>query len=147
MDLPLYSIDTANPVSAQIDALQGSYAGEAPVTSIEVIANKVVKFLLTATGSDPFEPTYGSSLMTYTQIVKGILPQIQLELIGAIARCTAYIKASEPANAPDTERLHSITLTKMVFGGEVAADVVHVYINIKTIAGNDAMLQIPIGNN
>jgi len=145
MDLPLYSINTEKFYTLTGDMMEPSAIGAPVVSGIEVLANKVVKYLLTIQGSDVMDKTYGCSLVEYTQITKSRLPVLQLELVNALSRCTTYIKAGEATDAALDSRLHHIELTKLTYNPSTLRDTVHIYLKIVAQSGQNALLELPVG--
>lgn len=92
MDLPLYKISKETRSGLTTDDMVPSGVHEKAATGIEVIAGKVIKYLLTIKGSDVFAPGYGSTLLEYTQITRHNLPRLHMELLTEIRNCTAFIQ-------------------------------------------------------
>jgi len=115
------------------------------VTSgVEIIAGKVLKFLLTSKGSDPFDKEYGAYLTSFTQISESYVPRMALEVRSDIKRCQDYITREE-ASLPDTqEKLSHITLLKIDYNPKLIRDRVDIHIEIKTNKNNTAALRIKV---
>jgi hypothetical protein len=144
VDLRLYEIDNSTRVSLESDAMQVVPAGDAKAEGLEVLANKVVKFLLTIAGSDLSDPEYGCALPGYTSISSQELPTVQLQLIEDIERCARFIKTTEYAGGDEDIRLSSLELIKLVYDKDFARDTLHVYIRITARSLKQAVLQIPV---
>ena len=145
MDLPLYSIARQTLYRASSDTLQQSSIELPTATELEVLANKVVKFLLTVQGSDVLDPEYGCGLLEYTQITRNDLPRLQLEIINALERCAVYIKAGEVTGQTDAHLLHSLELTQLEYSREAPRDSVHIYLRITAKTGQEALIDVPVG--
>lgn len=126
------------------DQMLESTLSMTPATGSGVLANKVVKFLLTSKGSDALDPEYGCYLVNFSQVSGNQIPRLQMEILDGISACTKYIKASEDAKAPPEERLKKITLEDLKYGAPLAKDCVHIYLKITTMAGTQALLEFPL---
>lgn len=148
MDLRLYNIDNSTMVSLDSDILESSSTQQDKSNGIEVLANKVVKFLLTIQGSDITDPDYGCTLPGYTLISDLEVPRLQLQLVADIERCARYIKTTEYAgsDADMDIRLASIELIKLSYDKSIARDTLQVYIRITAKSAEEAVLQIPVGS-
>lgn len=73
------------------EAMELSASDETVTSSIEILAGKVVKFLLTERGTDAFNPDYGGVALHHVQISEDYLPKLRLELLDDLARCKDYI--------------------------------------------------------
>lgn len=111
-------------------------------TSIEVIAGKVVKFMLTEKGSDAFEPEYGSISMHYRQMAPSFLPQFKREVAMDIEECYRFIKKAESLNDVEGELLEKINILKIVYDPLRTPWRVDVYIEIITTWGKHAVVSI-----
>jgi phage baseplate assembly protein W len=145
MDLPLYKIDLNIARSGGEDTMTDSMLTSNSATGVEVLAGKVIKYLMTIQGTDAINPEYGCNIMTYTQIAKNDLAKFQLELISALSSCATSIKASESDVTDSSTKLDSIQLVKMVYNQGVIRDQVDIYIKITSMTGEDALLEIPVG--
>ena len=112
----------------------------APTTGLEVLANKVVKYLLTYKGSDAIEPYYGGTALHQTTFSKGYITQIRTMLLTDITNCIAYIKSTETEN---TEcRIGDVKLVEFTYD-ETAKDIqLHVHLAVYDTKGNKAPLFI-----
>ena len=115
---------------------------DATATSIEVIAGKVVKYMLTEKGSDAFDPDYGGTSMHYQQISSAFLPQFRREVGIDVENCQKYIKETEIARNVEGERLLNINLLKVVYKPRVTPNRVDVYLEIITTYGKRACVAI-----
>ena len=106
---------------------------------IEVIAGKVVKYMLTSRGSDAFDPDYGGVSMHHTQISQAFLPQLTLEVHDDVQRCTGFIKRSDGNNQ---ERLLRINVLDIRYNARLTPDRVDVYLEILTTKNNRAVVAI-----
>lgn len=145
MDLPLYNIDPiTGKFSLLMDHMLESTLEVAPTSGPGVLANKVVKYLLTSKGSDTVDPDYGCRLIDFTQISKNQLSRLHMEVLDGISDCTKFIKSTEDKSLPAEDRLKSITLTDLKYGGPLSRDSVHIYLKITTMAGTQALLEFPL---
>jgi phage baseplate assembly protein W len=144
MDLPLFKIDDERFYSLYGNQMKEASPQGPVVNGLEVVANKVVKYLLTIKGSDMVDPTYGCTLMEYTQITKNHLPRLQLELLSAIKNCKAFIQANEQKDSAGDYRLRNIELIKLEYGRAPLKDTVHIHLRITARSGKDALLEIPL---
>lgn len=106
---------------------------------IEVIAGKVVKFMLTSRGSDAFVPEYGGVSMHHAQICKTFIPQLTLEVHDDVRRCTEFIKNTD---SHDQERLLRINVLDIRYNAILSPDRVDVYLEILTTKNNRAVVAI-----
>ena len=134
LDLRLY-----NPTGNYTDQTNSSeymqlVRPEDPSASgIEVIAGKVVKYLLTGRGSDAFDPGYGGVSMHHTQISQAFIPQLTLEVHDDVRRCTEFIKRTD---GNDQERLLRINVLDIRYNARLSPDRVDVYLEILTTKNN-----------
>ena len=119
-----------------------AYLSDSPASGIEVIANKVVKFMLTSYGSDTLEPRYGSRSMSITQMSKGYLPKFRIELDKDIKRCIQYIRAAEFDLGKDNEKLSTIMLRGINYNPGITPTVINIYLEIITNKRNHALVSI-----
>ena len=143
MDIRLYNLtnifeDTLGTTEYMV---QSPLSAEA-TTRIETIGNKVVKFLLTTLGSDPFNSEYGSILTTYTQIAESEIPRIHFELTEDIERCAKFIKTAERSLDVSVERLSRLRLVKLGYSRDTR-NRIDFYIEIITTLGNRCLLTVP----
>lgn len=115
---------------------------DASASGIEVIAGKVVKFLLTEKGSDAFTPEYGGTSMHWQQIASASLPQFKREVFQDIQNCEKFLKSSDNAYGVNGEKLLAINLLKVVYDPRVSPNRVDVYIEIVTTRGKRAVVAI-----
>ena len=106
---------------------------------IEVIAGKVVKFMLTSRGSDAFSPDYGGVSMHHTQISQAFIPQLTLEVHDDVRRCTEFIKNTD---GNEQERLLRINVLDIRYNALLSPDRVDVYLEILTTKNNRAVVAI-----
>jgi len=111
-------------------------------TSIEVIAGKVVKFLLTARGSDAFNPTYGGVSLHHVQISQAYIPQLTFEVHSDVEACTAFIKDMEKNYAVRGERLSHINVRDIRYDPRLTPYRIDVYLEIVTTLGKRAVVAI-----
>lgn len=140
LDLRLY-----NPTGNYADQTNSSeymqlVRPEDPSASgIEVIAGKVVKYLLTGRGSDAFDPGYGGVSMHHTQISQALIPQLTLEVHDDVRRCTEFIKRTD---GNDQERLLRINVLDIRYNARLSPDRVDVYLEILTTKNNRAVVAL-----
>ena len=137
LDLRLY-----NPTGNYTDQTNSSeymqlVRPEDPSASgIEVIAGKVVKYLLTGRGSDAFD---GGVSMHHTQISQAFIPQLTLEVHDDVRRCTEFIKKTD---GNDQERLLRINVLDIRYNARLSPDRVDVYLEILTTKNNRAVVAL-----
>ena len=140
LDLRLY-----NPTGNYTDQTNSSeymqlVRPEDPSASgIEVIAGKVVKYLLTGRGSDAFDPGYGGVSLPHTQISPAFIPQLTLEVHDDVRRCTEFIKKTD---GNDQERLLRINVLDIRYNARLSPDRVDVYLEILTTKNNRAVVAL-----
>lgn len=121
-------------------------ADSTPATSIEVLANKVVKFMLTERGTDAFEPDYGGVSMHHLQICEAYLPKLRLEVLDDIDRCQTYINKAEQtglaSNDTTSERLYTIKLHDLVYNPRKTPTRVDIYLEIISTSGKREVVAI-----
>lgn len=109
---------------------------------IEVIAGKVVKFLLTEKGSDAFNPLYGGTSMHYKQISPTFLPQYKREVFQDVENCRKFLLEADLEYGVNGEKLQTINLLKVVYDPVRTPNRVDVYIEIITTFGKRAVVAI-----
>lgn len=132
MDIKLYNFkerDTELPRSELEDA---------PASGLEVIANKVVKFLLTSYGSDALDPEYGGRALQVTQFSEQYIPKLRLELEEDIKRCLSYIKKY----SKNEEKLMHLILVNLKYDPVLSPGRVDAYIELITNKNNRALLDV-----
>jgi hypothetical protein len=149
MDLPI-NIETGvysagRKLETRNEWMDGAEAKTPPASRLECIAGKVVKFMMTTIGSDAYDPNYGSFLPTYRQVAESMIPKLYIEIQNDLVRCTAFIKEIERDLGDTVERLSSVTLVDLIYNPRTTPDRIDVYINIKTTAGNTAVLVVKTG--
>lgn len=81
LDMRLYrpsgNYEDVQKVSEEMDRV---VPDDPTASGMEIIAGKVVKFLLTEKGSDAFNPDYGGTSMHWLQIAPQSLPQFKREV-------------------------------------------------------------------
>ena len=110
--------------------------------SIEVIAGKVVKFMLTEKGSDAFNPDYGGTSMHYLQMSPAFMPQFRSEVYADVAACEAFIKNAELDSELEGEMLDHINVVQILYDPVVSPDRVDVYLEVFTTYGKRAVVSI-----
>ena len=107
------------------------------------LVNRWLKCLLTAKGTDPLRPAYGTG---YANLIGSNISRYQ-DFVDAVALaindCNGQIRAIDRTQfPPDDERLASATITSIVPRGSDGYDV---YVSIKNIAGAVITAQVPSG--
>lgn len=116
-----------------------------PASSVEVLAGKVVKFLLTRKGTDAFYPDYGGIALHHGQICDAYIPKLRIEMLDDIERCSDYILSGESQLATtdtSSERLYSITLVKLEYDQLKDPGRLDVYIEITSTSGKKEVVAI-----
>lgn len=118
---------------------------EPEAAGIEVLAGKVVKFLLTRRGTDAFYPNYGGIALHHGQICDAYIPKLRIEMLDDIDRCSAYIaQGEEQLASTDTtsERLYTINLKSLVYNQRENPTRIDVYIEIIGTSGKREVVAI-----
>ncbi len=120
---------------------------ETATDDLRIICGKVMKFLLTYRGTDPYDPDYGGIALHRTHISESLLPEIRSELMDDIDRCQKYLCAAETErNAVEGQYAHenirSISLAALDYDREAAADRIEVHILIVTDRNNTAVIEV-----
>ena len=137
MDMYLYERPSTVSLIERMDA---SLADTPSATGLEVLANKVVKFLLTTKGTDGFDPEYGGVAFSGSQMSKDYLPKFRVEVQRDISRCFTFIKLSEDTSDTSTcARLGSIILRGISFSTTEPGKII-VRIEIVSSDGQSALL-------
>lgn len=142
MDLKIYNISAADEAG---DVLESSALSAAPAADLEVLANKVVKYLLTGKGSCILSPEYGCFLTDYRSNALANKARFKLEALTAVANCASFIKSKETEHTEAV--LSSLTLEKIDFGSDKLRGRVDLYIKITAADGSQAMLDFPVETN
>ena len=116
---------------------------DAPVNTLEVIGGKVVKFMLTAKGSDAFAPEYGANLTLYNFINKSLAARIKFDISRDIFRCAEYIKGTEKSLPINSEKLLAIIFLEFRYSMDIRTRF-DVYLEIRTTKKHIALLNVPI---
>ena len=116
---------------------------DVPANTIETIGGKVVKFMLTAFGTDAFDPQYGANLTLYNFINLELSRRIRFDINNDLLRCTAYIKNAEKSLPITAEKLMSLSMLDFIYNDNIRTRF-DVYVEILTTKSNAAILQIPI---
>lgn len=145
MDIRLYN--RTDKKSSYLEDASGHVLAESslehtPAEGIEVIANKVVKFLLTIKGSDILNPDYGCYLASAQIGYSSDLSLFKMELTNSVSRCAAFIKRTEPKDA--ALKLRSLQIQKIQYDSKRSPGRVDVFLKIITSSGHEAVLDIPI---
>lgn len=109
---------------------------------IEVIAGKVVKFLLTEKGSDAFNPLYGGTSMHWRQIAPQSLPHFKREVFQDIQNCIKFLRQADFEYENEGERLKTINLLRVAYDPYRTPNRVDVYIEVITTLGKRAVVAI-----
>jgi len=141
-DLRLYK-STGNYIRPSSEKMkEGTLADSGAGTALEIIANKVIKYLMTVRGTDPLDKEYGTRLLTYRHMSDSYLPKVRMEVEEDIASCIAFIKAHESVSAEDS--LADIMLIDVEYDYVVDPLTLHVYIEIITTNKEYSLLDLPI---
>lgn len=132
MDLKLYNLVNRD---VQMDR---SELQDTPAFDLEVIANRVVKFLLTSYGSDALNPEYGGRAFITTQFSEAYIPKFRLDLDEDLRRCTEYIRST----SRDEEKLLYLILKDIEYDKSLMPGRVDVYIELITNKNNRALLNV-----
>lgn len=115
---------------------------DANATGIEVIGNKVVKYLLTYKGTDALDPDYGGVALHYGQISKAFMPRFSLEMHNDVQRCKNFIRKTQRILSDSYEKMSDIILKDIRYNPSLTPDRVDVYIEIITTKNNRAIVAV-----
>ncbi|MCB5270532.1 MAG: hypothetical protein LHW56_01655 [Candidatus Cloacimonetes bacterium] len=124
------------------EEMEGSLLSEAPAAAIEVLANRVVKFMLTSRGTDVFDSDYGSYLPTYTQVAQSLVPRMRLEVMDDLKRCQAYLQQADQEQ-DNSYKLFSLTLREFRYDPTKDRGRIDVVIEVLSVEGEKALLDLP----
>lgn len=143
-DVRLYngSGNTTVRESSTSEHMTRSIAGDPVAYGLEVLGNKVVKFLLTYKGTDAFNPEYGGVALHYGQISESFIPRLTLEMQNDLSRCKEFIQRTELSMANTEERLSNIVLKEIRYAPAVDPGRVDVSIEIVTNKKNRAVVSL-----
>ena len=125
-----------------VEIMEDVNPDDSTAVSIEVIAGKVVKYMLTTKGSDAFNADYGSVSMHYLHMSEIFFPQFKREVYADVANCENYIKAMEQASSVTSDKLYKINVLNIVYNRKLSPDRVDVYLEILTTQGKRACVAI-----
>lgn len=113
-------------------------------TGLEVIAGKVVKYLLTYRGTDAFDSEYGGTALHTRYMSQQYISKFALELKQDIEDCINYIHKSESSLPEGAEKLDTVTLVDVQYNKNTR-DRLDITLEIVTNKGSDALLHIQGG--
>lgn len=144
MDLRLYlNTGTYDSYPDVSELTSRSKADSYNATGIEVIANKVVKFLLTYKGTDALDPDYGGIALHYGQISESFMPRFSMEMQNDVQRCREFIRKTELSLPSTAEKMRNLILQDIKYNSKISPDRVDVYIEIITTSNNRALVALP----
>ena len=125
------------------EAMELSSSNETVSNSIEILAGKVIKFLLTRRGTDAFSPNYGGVALHHVQISEDYLPKLRLEMLDDLDRCKDFITNTSETQLSytDTEsdRLAMLNLLDLRYTARSRLDV---FIEIVSTTGKHHVVAI-----
>jgi hypothetical protein len=125
-----------------IEIMYGVNPDDSTARSIEVIAGKVVKYMLTVKGSDAFDPDYGSTSMHYLHMSAMFFPQFKREVYADVENCENFIKRAEQSMGTASDKLYKINVLDIVYNIKNTPDRVDVHLEILTTQGKRACVAI-----
>jgi len=125
-----------------VEVMDSVNPDDSTAVSIEVIAGKVVKYMLTVKGSDVFNPDYGSTSMHYLHMSNLFFPQFKREVYTDVTNCENFIKKSEQSEAVTGDKLYKINVLNIVYNSNSSPDRVDVHLEILTTQGKRACVAI-----
>ena len=128
-DLKLYI--PGGKISGEILPTDEASCSSSPSSRLEVLAGKVVKFLLTYRGSDATNKDYGGIALHHPNISRAYLPKLTMELSDDVERCTKYIIGSEKNLPKNLARLSRINIAAVTYD-EAVRDALTVKLEIIT---------------
>ena len=120
----------------------GPLLGSQTARGVEILANKVVKFLKTTYGSDVLAPTYGSRAFNTSLISQAYLPKFRLELEKDISRCVEFIKVTEDNPYFTGDKLSEINIREVIYDPNAKPSRLDIFLGITTESGVKALLAI-----
>lgn len=128
----------------QLDRLASASISSTESGRLETIVNKVVKFMMTEYGSDPFDTEYGSRWSTTMQLSRDFAPQYIVMVTNDLDRCIAYIKNAEKTLASSIEKLYTVQFNGLEFNNvdESISSEVLISLTIYTNLGNKAIFSL-----
>ena len=126
----------------EVEIMDSVVPDDTTTSSIEVIAGKVVKFMLTEKGSDAFNPDYGSISMHHMQISQIYIPELRREVDVDVAYCERFLKQAEIDCNVVGEKLYKINVMDVVYKPLITPNRVDVYLEIITTYGKHACVAI-----
>ena len=147
MDLKLFNNESQIAFGTRklkLELLNSAEISTPAVSRLEIITNKVVKFLLTELGSNYFDSTYGSKWVLITQVAKEYLPRYILTINSDIEKCIAYIKAGESSLSNTIDKLYTVKFNGLEFSTDIIGPTTEVLLNITiyTTLGNKALFTL-----
>lgn len=142
MDVRLYRSGSYVDYEKTSELTTKALADDTNASGLEVLGNKVVKFLLTQKGTDAFDPEYGGVALHYGQISKAFIPRLTIEMQNDISRCREFIRRTEAGLASGTEKIANIILKDIRYDPISLPDRVDVYIEIVTNQNNKALVAL-----
>lgn len=127
----------------EAEKMSSSMLSQSAATGLEVLANKVTKYMLTAKGTFSLFPEYGSRLTMYGQIRRQAIPRIHLELTEDVRACARYIQDHEDEGMPTTaKKLAYLKLERLHYDPVLTPFRLDVFIRVTSADGESALLDI-----
>lgn len=143
LDLRLYKPSGIFEDTAKVsEEMERVHPEDPSARSIEVIAGKVVKFMLTERGSDAFNAEYGGTSMHYLQMSPTFLPQYKREVFQDVENCIRFIKETEANQGVTGERLETIKVIRIAYNPRITPWRVDVYLEVITTKGKRAVVAL-----
>lgn len=145
MDMTLFTLDGKVIVRDNVGlrmVAEAEIDADTTRERLRIICNKVLKYLMTAKGSDAFDASYGGTALQTRNIGEAMLPEIRIRLLQDIADCTVYIKEAEQAKTRSVmERLDKIELVSLDYDRKNNPTGLRVRLHISTTYGNSAVIE------
>lgn len=146
-DLKLFNKDSVvefGTDKVKLNLLKSDTISAPAVSRLEVLTNKVVKFLLTEYGSNAFDPTYGSNWVTMTQVAQPYIPKFIITVNSDIDRCISYIKAGEQDLSNSLDKLQTVKFNGLEYSTLEPTFTTQILISITiyTTLGNKAVFSL-----
>lgn len=145
MDMTLFTLEGHVQIKNEIARRMVAHAKVDADTTHErlrIICNKVLKYLMTARGTDAFDASYGGTALHGRNVSRELLPEIRRNLLQDIADCTAYLKSAESEKVNSlVECLDRIVLVSLEYDRTVPTELL-VRLHIYTTYGNSAVIEV-----
>ena len=145
MDMTLFRLEGNVQIQGAIARRMVAYTdvdAETTRERLRIICNKVLKYLMTARGSDAFDASYGGTALHGRNVSEVLIPEIRMNLPPDIEDCTTYLKNAETEKVNSLmERLDRIVLVSLDYDRSAPTEL-RVRLHIYTTYGNSAVIEV-----